>query len=195
VILTTRPIFFVAVRKAVADRYLPSPTRPANGQLHEPIVRQCIEAARLNLRLGNWIRSLSPRQKLLHQEAHAVFNAAIIVLLHQLAFLDVHASDVPGVAFAMEVFEREAELGNNFGIDCARVLHDLDYLVQRIGSNLPTQDGSPGEAQDPVLTAQGELLGASMGLDSGMRDHGAVYQELETWLDNDFLQLYNEYLL
>lgn len=200
VILTTRPIFFVAVRRAVADRYLPSPTwvgGGANAQLHETIVQQCIEAARQNLRLGSWIRGLSPRQKLLHQEAHAVFNAAVIVLLHQLAFLDVHASDVGGVAFAMEVFEREAELGNNFGIDCACVLHDLDYLVQRIGSsNLPAQGGLPRRTQDPVpAEGRGEPVDASVDLDSSLRDHGAVYQELENWLDNDFLQLYNDYLL
>ncbi|OIW26181.1 hypothetical protein CONLIGDRAFT_582244 [Coniochaeta ligniaria NRRL 30616] len=198
VILTTRPIFFVAVRKSVADRYLPSPTRSGgtHGQLHETIVRQCIEAARQNLRLGDWIRSLSPRQKLLHQEAHAVFNAAIIVLLHQLAFPDVHAGDVAGVAFAMAVFEREAELGNNFGVDCARVLHDLDYLVQRMRSNLPAE-GEPSslESRDPVPDAQGGLVNTSINLESSVRDHGAVYQELETWLDNDFLQLYNDYLL
>ncbi|KAB5539406.1 hypothetical protein GE09DRAFT_317406 [Coniochaeta sp. 2T2.1] len=194
VVLTTRPIFFVAVKKSVADRYLPSATRVADNELHQPLVRQCIEAARQNLRLGNWIRSLSPRQKLLHQEAHAVFNAAVIVLLHQLAFVDVDHGDVAGVAFAMEVFEREAQLGNNFGIDCAHVLHDLDYLVQRIGSgsNLATP---LRRTPDPTTAGQGILLDPSVELDPGLRNNGAVYQELETWLDNDFLQLYNDYLL
>ncbi|KAH8898344.1 hypothetical protein GQ53DRAFT_636769 [Thozetella sp. PMI_491] len=186
VILTTRPIFFVAVKRAVADRYLQSPARGSHGQLHEPIVRQCMETARRNLRLGAWIRSLSPRQKLLHQEAHAVFNAAVIVLLHQLAFLDVHSSDAAGVAFALEVFQREAELGNNFGIDCANVLHDLDYLVQRIGSNLPPQ----GVPSGPIQLTEAPIDPGPAG-----REHGAVYQELATWLDNDFLQLYNDYLL
>lgn len=55
----------------------------------------------------------------------------------------------------------------------------------RIVSKLPKLSKRTSSA---TPAGQGELLeAASMALDSNVRNHGDVYQELETWLDNDFL--------
>ncbi|CAH0019294.1 unnamed protein product, partial [Clonostachys rhizophaga] len=138
IILTTRPIFFIAVKKAVADRYISSqtsqlpqlPQQSIDDHPHANIIRQIVTTARNNLRLGRWIRNLSPRQRLLHNEAHAVFNATVIILLQQLAFANtpMNDQDKDEIHMAIETFEREAASGNNFGLDCARVLQDLTFL-------------------------------------------------------------------
>lgn len=192
-ILTTRPIFFVAVKKAVADRFVSSQTKPTPDPSHASIVRQCSEAARRNLRLGRWTRDLSPRQKLLHQEAHAVFNAAIILLLAQLAWADADAGDTAAIGFATEVFQREAELGNNFGIDCAKIIHDLNYLVRRLGWQMARQGGEP--APGDLTLPEPRPIEIPGDMQEMVGEHAPLYQELEAWLDHDFLDFYNDYLI
>lgn len=197
----------MAVKKAVADRYLSNQSRvdSPEGQTHTPLVRRCSGTARLNLRLGKWIRDMSPRQKLLHQEAHAVFNAAVIILLHQLAFLDSDISETSDIGFAVEVFEQEASLGNNFGVDCARVLKDLIYLVQKLRDQvLQVGDLSTRLPQpDNMTSLEGSLqmnpqISDPTPLDTqtgSMEENGFLYRELQAWLDDDYLQLYNDYLV
>ncbi|CAH0046228.1 unnamed protein product, partial [Clonostachys solani] len=190
IILTTRPIFFIAVKKTVADRYISSqPLQEGiDDHPHANIIKQIVTTARNNIRLGRWVRDLSPRQRLLHHEAHAVFNAAVIVLLQQLAFADTSMSDQDKdeIQMAIDIFEREAASGNNFGLDCARVLQDLTFLVRRV------QD------QTPIATtrSQAESFYDNLGSDSDVpliptlaeSQIDILHVELQGWLDYDFLQ-------
>lgn len=159
-------------------------------------MQQCRDAAGQILRLGRWICKLSPRQKLLHQEAHALFNAAVILLLHQLAFPDLGTYEASDLDFDIDVFQREANLGNDFGVDCAKALQDLRHLVQglrRQSLHLGEQPVMPGPAAvsgGTTTPTEGGILGAG----SSMEEHGTLYRELQAWLDNDFLDLYNDYL-
>ncbi|VUC37150.1 unnamed protein product [Clonostachys rosea] len=183
IILTTRPIFFIAVKKAVADRYISSrPLQGTDDHPHAEIMQQIVTTAHNNLRLGRWVRDLSPRQRLLHHEAHAVFNATVVVLLQQLAFANASMSpqDKDEIDMAIEIFEKEAASGNNFGSDCARVLQDLTYLVGRVQDQTPIPD--PGSDLPMLYPSAGSEI-------------DGLHSELQGWLDYDFLQLYNDHML
>lgn len=205
VILTARPVFFIAVKKALADRYVSNGSNRAAERVPSQtlLIQQCVHAARQNLRLGRWIRRLSPRQRLLHYETHAVFNAAIILLLNQMAVLDSELQDAGDIGFAIEVFEHEASLGSNFGVDCASVLQDLQLLVQglrKTGRRL----SNPMIRQDPTINEEGPIGSFPTDpdradIDGEMQqadflltmDSGNLYEELQGWLDNDYYQLYS----
>lgn len=215
IILTTRPIFFIAVKKAVADRYISSqpsqPSQPSQvsqvSQLsqrgtrdhpHANIIQQIVTTARNNLRLGRWVRDLSPRQRLLHHEAHAVFNAAVIVLLQQLAFANPSMGEQEGkgeqeekgeIQMAIEIFEREAASGNNFGLDCARVLQDLTFLVRRVHSQTTTR------AQAQSFYVESDLSDVPVIPTLAENEMDFLHSELQGWLDYGFLQLYNDHML
>lgn len=157
----------------MADRFVSRNwNRNWNIEDHSQIahIRECSDAARRNLRLGRWIRKLSPRQKLLVPDFHNIFNAAIILLLHQIVFVNLRTNDVSSIAFAKEVFEREAGFGDIYAKDCARILQDLSVLVTKLRelmfeglseTNIPRGrsfiEGMPGPGEGIVssLSAQG----------------------------------------
>lgn len=140
---------------------------------------------------------MSPRARLLHQEAHCIFNAAVIVLLHQLAFADSELpKDAGDVRFAVEVFEQEASQGNNFGIDCAKVLQDLRCLIQRLREQGSMQAMAPVGGQQLPMELNQAPMGGFVDIQLAMGENMALQRELQVWLDNDDpLQLYNDYML
>lgn len=172
-ILTIRPVFLIAVRRAVADRFISQPRQQQSGQAgagpqqqqqqdhpdgsssplnrriarppfrtrsagvegHHPqigLFRKCSEAARRNLRLGRWLANISPASKLLLPDLHCVFNAAIMLLLHQIAFVDLEPADAPDIEFAFKAFSSEAAVGDTYATDCLRVMQDLASLVYKL---------------------------------------------------------------
>ncbi|KAK0707929.1 hypothetical protein B0H67DRAFT_588925 [Lasiosphaeris hirsuta] len=140
-ILTVRPAFLAAVRKVVAGKFL---TRfsPSGGEhpewsveesSHVQRLRECSESARVNLWLAKRVRMLlSPKEKLLIQELHHVFNAAIILMMHHIVFLNLRTNDPELIDFAISVFNTEASTGSDYAIDCARVLPDLRELAKKL---------------------------------------------------------------
>ncbi|QYS95266.1 Zn(2)-C6 fungal-type domain-containing protein [Trichoderma simmonsii] len=214
IILTTRPIFFAATKKILADRFLSQKTHKDRaedyqGDLYMACVGHCLDAARENIRLGRLIRDASPRQRLTHQEAHAVFNAALIILMQQLASPQSDSAESDDVAFAIEVFQQEARLGNNFGLDCLTVLQDLSFIAHA----LPQTQVSIAEeqtisavtyaasseaniqAESAIPAADIDLLESSCDDQAGVELNGALFKELQTWLENDYLEIYNDFRL
>ncbi|KAJ9144217.1 Fungal specific transcription factor domain-containing protein [Pleurostoma richardsiae] len=150
-ILTVRPIFFLAVKKAVADRFVSRRQRqPPQFDIEaHPLVdaiRSCSDAARLNLRLGRRVRDDAggPAGKLLLPDLHNVFNAAVVLMLHQAVFVNLRTMDTHDIAFAIEVFEREAATGDDYAADCARILADLSALVGRLRGFMFDNSSSAG---------------------------------------------------
>lgn len=153
-VLTIRPMFLIAVKKAVADRFVTTqpwqsqdrqqqttePSRPAwTGIESHPqigLFRDCSDAARRNLGLGRWLAKISPASKLLLPDMHCIFNAAILLLLHQVVFVNLRSGDVSDISFALDVFAREAAavVGDKYARDCLRVMQDLAGLVRRVRS-------------------------------------------------------------
>lgn len=187
------------LKRTVAYRYLPGQNKAPEPQdsFQTAMVRNCIDTARRNLALGRWVRELSPRKRLLHQEAHCIFNAAVIVLLHQLAFTDSEPpKDASDVRFAVEVFEQEASLGNNFGIDCAKVLQDLRCLVQGLREQASIPAMAPMEGQQVSFDMGHGPTGGFVDMQLAMGENMALQRELQVWLENDDpLQLYNDYMI
>ncbi|RYP34223.1 hypothetical protein DL767_004346 [Monosporascus sp. MG133] len=207
-ILTVRPIFFMAVKKAVADRFT---NRNWNLEKHSQLahIRQCIDAARRNLQLGRWIRDTTLSRKLLTSTLHNIFNAATILLLNQLLFdsFDEHR-DTADVRFAIECFEVEARGENNYAIDCARVLNDLKTLVMRLRNQtledqvlVRSSQLSPPQAQLSATTAYDVgfilnpevppgILPSQPQLTPGINID--LYNQLSDWVDDDDFHLYHE---
>ncbi|KXJ88613.1 hypothetical protein Micbo1qcDRAFT_138397 [Microdochium bolleyi] len=131
-ILTIRPIFFVAVKKTVADKFIERDWS-LKGHSHYQHIQDCIATARNNIKLGRWVRDLSMTKKLLSQDLHHIFNAAIILLLNQLLDDNLGAQDSLDILFVIDVFKDESYGDRrDYPKDCARVLEDLKALILKL---------------------------------------------------------------
>ncbi|GFP58810.1 hypothetical protein TASIC1_0011017700 [Trichoderma asperellum] len=181
-------------------------TESYQGDLYMAYVGRCRDAARENIRLGRLIRDISPRQRLTHQEAHAVFNAALIMLMQQLASLQSEPAEANDVAFAIEVFQQEARLGNNFGLDCLTVLQDLSFIARALPQaqvsvadeqtisavTYTTSSEANGQVESAIAAPDIDLLESSCEGQAGVELNDALFKELQTWLENDYLEIYND---
>lgn len=213
-ILTVRPIFFMAVKKAVAERFINHSWNLENySQISH--IRQCIDAARRNLRLGRWMRDLTQTRKLLSSTLHNIFNAAIILLLYRLLVDTLDEGDAMDVLFVIECYDAEARGHNNYAKDCASVLRDLTSLIQQLrnrnlenlsldSSSSPTPNMAwqvQQQQQQPVATTAydvGFILNPEVPVLPVSTPHtsSALYIELTTWMDQDDpLPLYNDYMI
>lgn len=213
-ILTIRPIYFVAVKKAVADRYI---NGKSDVQSHPHLLKfiECSAAARRNLDLGQRLSTLGRFPRLLHAGLHYVFNAAVVLQLHQLLFGTREQTDEAGIQFAIAAFENEARNGNVYADDCTRVLQDLNSLVQRLcGQNLfggqqldiSTPIGTVNNQATPysdIYTVASAMQSSqsnhwnmhnsvpNVAIQTAVDEQDPTYQELMTWLSVDDLHLYN----
>ncbi|KAF3761423.1 hypothetical protein M406DRAFT_108751 [Cryphonectria parasitica EP155] len=149
IILTLRPLFFIAVKCAVGGDL----TKMRRDMFDSPGVNpehilQCSGAARRNLRLGRHLyqrcrTSYDGPGKLTLTDLHHIFNAAVILLLHQMVFSNVVNTDTLAINTARQIFEREAlteipppgcsvSTSSGYASDCVGVLNDLACLVARI---------------------------------------------------------------
>lgn len=196
IILTTRPVFFAAVKKAVAERVF-SELSSSEGVSHETHTRSCTEAAERNLELARLLQSTN--RNWLQSGLHFVFNAAVVLLLSRisLAYEESVDSDcaIEGphaaeIGFAIHVFEQEAKTGTNYPRDCCRVLQDLKALTDRFvltrckadmrqRSIVRSFNSSISQPATPSL--QRSMHGSS--------DDSNVYQEMMSWAQSDGLQL------
>ncbi|GKT52345.1 putative transcriptional regulatory protein [Colletotrichum spaethianum] len=209
VILVVRPIFFAAVKKAFAERYIPSDRR-WDIEHHAGRISACSEAAHRNLYFARWLLSLNGgARKLLQAGLHYVFNAAIVLMLEDLLVPNRHSSSAHSddVNFAIGVFEEEAKTGSNYGHDCATVLQDLKSLVQRLRLDGQGGPSTPGLASDdvavgsnsntPTTTVSQQPQQPTFPPPSSqfypMDESGPLYQELMTWMDNNDTQLYSNH--
>ena len=194
------------MKKGVADQFT---NRRWSIDNHPQIarIRQCSDAARRNLRLGRWLLEISPAHKLLLPELHYIFNAAIILMLHQIVFVNLRTHDVSEIEFAIEAFAHEAESGAAYAQVCAGVLKDLSVLVQRLRSLTfdraaadrdASYAGAVAEQQQPLSSSlsRGPMMSGVEGQpDTPTVTGGDVFQVLDAWLRDDDVQLYNSFLI
>lgn len=132
IILTTRPIFFDAIKDVIelAQHW--------SGKTHEKYISACIQAAQSNVQLAYEMHS-TPR-RWLQSSLHFLFNAAVILLLDRISSAydaraktdrAVKGSHEEAIAFAIDVFMKEAKTGTNYQADCCKVLQDLQDLSGR----------------------------------------------------------------
>jgi hypothetical protein len=196
IILTTRPLFFAAVRKAVAKQVF-SELSSSERASHETHTRTCTEAAQRNLDLARLLRSMNRNWQ--QPDLHFLFNAAVILLLNRISSAREDMSDsdcaiktphAVDIGFAIHIFEQEAKTGTNYPRDCCRVLQDLKVLTDRFVLTRCEADSQ----QRPVIQgfdssishSAAPCLQRSM---HGSSDDSPYYQEMMAWSQPEGLQL------
>lgn len=87
----------MAVRKVISSIVCAEQPFDTENQPHIERIRACSDAARRNLCLGQLIRLHSPCQKLLLPDLHHIFNAAIVLMMHQVVFVNLRTQDLHDV--------------------------------------------------------------------------------------------------
>lgn len=171
-ILTLRPTLLAAVEVALSGTHTP-PHQPA-----APQWETCIAAALRNMRLARHLTTLHQPRRLLHSSLHFVFSAVMCFMLQGLLGSD-DLTTCREVDFAAELFDREAQTGNTYGLSCAGALRELQMLVaKRKGGAMAME----------IEQAFGQHLiqdGASWGGDShhgGMPGEAPMEGNVRTWL-------------
>lgn len=151
-------------------------------------IRDCSEAARYNSVLGRHIYdNLSPDRKLIMPDLHHIFNAAVILLLKRMVFLNIETTVSQGIDFARKIFEKEAEYGDIYGRDCFGVLNDLTALVWRLRPVILSYSDHAGTGEadlDPDDFITPEKLAENLAKKSGLSDFGdgmTNWKAMETW--------------
>ncbi|CAM1505744.1 Fc.00g113810.m01.CDS01 [Cosmosporella sp. VM-42] len=214
VILTIRPIFFAAVKKTFAERLV---ARQSSLDSHPQLshIRRCVAAAELNIRLARHILALNHPRKLLQSGLHFIFNAAICLMLQELIYT---TSAVPrdrstldsDLDFVIARFEEESGIGNNYGRDCANILRDLGVLVQRLRmpmdpsmETIPASNGISPSTSVPLenrtdfehkLSWAQRTGSQAMPQQIHVGEGHALYDELVSWMEDDWQQQYGGYI-
>ncbi|KAI1848846.1 hypothetical protein JX265_001176 [Neoarthrinium moseri] len=203
-IIVVRPIFFSAIKEAVAERFA-SPNWNLEAHPRVTQIRSCCDAARRNLRLGRFVRSSTPSHKLMSHILHYIFNAAVTLLLNQL-LVDSLESDRADILFATDCFKTETQGDSNYVRDCAGVLSQLTMVVDQCNLSMnQAQLLLPGRQTStafhvPQVQAQSEsyhvgfiVRHSEQPLDD--TPQGVMPMELinsmAAWRPDDFFQLYN----
>lgn len=187
-ILTLRPLFFLAVKSYIGGDLIKVPRDIYNHE-HITFLLECANAARRNLRLGRHIlmrcnQGGTVPGKPVMMDLHHIFNAAVIMLLYQMVFTSSHSSDASALRFARKTFEREAQTeclsssGRSGGMgvasgptgyasDCLGVLNDLTELVERIRPLRFKDQASTNEDEMEWTTGGISLGGSEVGVGTG----------------------------
>ncbi|KAM7185715.1 Fungal specific transcription factor domain containing protein [Rhypophila sp. PSN 637] len=159
-ILAFRPAFLSAVKKLVAVSYLNHREGlHQQDQIEEhPLkyeFRASVEAARSNLMMGTHIKEhlKAPGNKLLVADLHHIFNAAVVLLMYRISFVNWRTNDTYHIDFARKVFEEEASSGSVYGKDCFAVLDELNRMVDGLRLIIHDKKWPPGW---PLRTQQDE---------------------------------------
>lgn len=193
VIVATRPLFFVAVKKSMAERLAQSKATDSATQL-EPL-KACVESARSNMRLARHFLTINRHSRPLHALLHYCFTAACCLILQDLVqplkMSDDSTERSQDIQFAISVLEnQEACLNNPDSKSCTSCLHDLRLLVARLTS--PAQPEPTFQSNTAQLQAMG-LTEEFMPQPMHIETQPALYNELVTWMDDEWL-MYNTYM-
>lgn len=186
--ISTRPILLIAVKRAVAERFIHPCSWDLEQQPQFNHVDACSKAARRNIRLAQWAMQLYNKRRLLQAGVHFVPNAAVIFLLKCVLREDPGASD--DIAFAIDIFARQSRTGTNYKRDCWQVLKDLKALIdQFLARSLSTQQNYASNMPDTSTNSSNNTINTHLDVvqdrDSLMHDGGSVYHELMTWMQDD----------
>lgn len=154
----------MAVKASVGGDFINEPLDMFDHDIDVELLTECSNAARRNLRLGRHINDnfvdnnqdpSRPLGKFVMMDLHHIFNAAVILLLHQMVYSNVVNTDTIGILAAREIFESEARaecaspgskstagsgsnnnsqggMATGYASDCLGVLNDLAALVAYI---------------------------------------------------------------
>jgi hypothetical protein len=210
VILTTRPVFFAAVKQAVAHRMVRN-ENPTNDDSLERHIEVCSAAAHRSLLLAQHV--LHSKRKLLQAGLHFVFNAGVVLLLerimkntltarlHDINLYSTSKTVIAGesessIRFAIRVFEEEAKTGTNYPRDCCKILQDLKTLTDRYLASRDQTQLHQSPITDNDLESSRATTGGTDEIDShtaqqSLPEFNPSHDEMMTWMQRDGLQLQN----
>ncbi|KAK0617692.1 hypothetical protein B0T14DRAFT_569180 [Immersiella caudata] len=151
-ILTVRPAFLGAVTTVVAHNKLRRfdlvLSKDMNDQLHD-----CSNKARENIALAKLLRGdrvlvegmgeIPGSQPLLVQELHHLFNAALILMMHQIVYINLRTKDTDGIDRAIRIFTEEADIGSVYAKNCVSVLNDFKIVVHKLREDMYSTEATP----------------------------------------------------
>lgn len=210
-IVAIRPLFYSAVKRAVAERLMAQPPS-ADSSPHLGHLRRCTDAAARNMRLARRVVALNGHRKLLHAGLHFIFNAAVCLILRGLvvarrdAAAELHAA-TGDVDFAVDMMREASAKGNADGGRSEQTLRDLRVLVARLTAAAPAGSGPAPAASDPMALGAGPALApSSMAPPLLSHEHHldllppmaigedpVLYDELMTWMGDDW-PIYSSYM-
>lgn len=142
-ILTVRPLLFIAVKKVTADMLLNG--RANNHEIsYQTELDLCAEVAKRNVHLWNRLLDLPKPARLSHTSIHYLFNAALTLQLYQIVVESQARVDYEEVGFVISVLDADESTNREYAKDCSTVLMDLGSLMGRLRSvdlSEPTKDG------------------------------------------------------
>jgi hypothetical protein len=133
VILTVRPLLFIAVKKETADVLING--RAKNHEIsYQTELDLCAEVAKRNVHLWNSLLNLPRPARLSHTSIHYLFNAALTLQLYQILVEGQAQVDYEEVGFVISVLDADESTNREYARDCSNVLRDLGSLMGRLRS-------------------------------------------------------------
>lgn len=188
IIVATRPLFFVAVKKSVAERLMPqSSSKDYNIQLAH--LKMCIEAARDNMKLARHFSAINRHAKPLHAMLHYSFSAAVCLILECLVYPqqtvtpEANASKSADIQLALSMCESTRPLKSDpTDKSCDETLQDLQMLVARLTT--------PVHVDPQIGSSHLQALGLTNSFPQPppmpIESEPALYNELVNWMDDDW---------
>lgn len=130
-ILTVRPLLFIAVKKVTADRLLNG--RASNHDIsYQSELDLSADVARRNVHLWHSLLKLPRPARLSHTSIHYLFNAALTLQLYQILVESQAQGDYEEVGFVIAVLDADESTNREYAKDCSNVLTDLSSLMERL---------------------------------------------------------------
>jgi hypothetical protein len=82
-------------------------------------------------------------QPLLVQELHHLFNAALILMMHQIVYINLRTKDTDGIDRAIRIFTEEADIGSVYAKNCVSVLNDFKTVVWKLREDMYSTEATP----------------------------------------------------
>lgn len=194
VIVATRPLFFIAVKKSVAQRLTSQPgSKDDNAQLGH--LKSCIDAASSNMRLARHFAAINRHNRPLHAMLHYVFSAAVCLILQDLVYPQTDGSSEETLSRSRDIQyglstieEMDNHLLDTNDRSCTSTLSDLRVLVARLTtSNYSDHQSTAGSLQ--ALGMASDFQPPAMHIET----EPALYNELVNWMDDDWF-MYGTYM-
>lgn len=193
IILALRPCLIAALKaniNGLSSQPAAPPSSSTSPSVHggSPISTQHAEAiasaAQRNMRLARHVATLHRPRRLLHNGLCFVLTAVVCFQLQSL--LGDEQVPMREVDFAIELFDREAQTGNTYGINSVGALRELKALIAIVKS------GSDAAASSMLaMDLDASLVETASWIDGdpgqgGDTNSNTLHDEVLSWMDQDW---------
>lgn len=188
-ILALRPSLLSMVKNSLLPQ---SPSSSVHSNIPPSYARDCLAAAERNMRLGRHVATLHRPRRLLHTGLHFIFNAVLCFFLQSLTASadDGSSAAAREVKFAIELFDREAQTGNMYGMTCSRVLQELQSLAARVQNRSATPMDVDQVFEEIGQSPAWHALSSSSASEGGpvpeSSGDAALFDEVVSWMEKDW---------